>query len=473
MSLRNSSETPPSERRSRGRQWLAGCGVMVVLFVGVLALLLRDEPPPDVSDLLPPEPESVAEGEGCEAALLDLQAARGRPPDWWSIIDGVELEDIPDPWGTESLDGTYWVRPEVRGAMRDRYDSDLPSLDKIDDALARTVGGWTPFLDEDSPVFISELGRLRDDLGGRALWRAIEGDFVGASEDARRMGALGDRLVGEANLSIVHWMVGGANLGRSQMIIEGLARRGQLAPEVEDWLIARTPVTADPDSLIGAIRHEFRFGRQFIARFAAGETDLGPFEPDIPLARRWIKPNRSTRRLAEKYRAWIRRAARDPVDRSTPELGFDAEGAWKRALWALDSGEILLAAGLLDTGSTTGRLDTMRVREVLLRWGLALARHERRHGTLPATLSELAAESPELGAVPVDPFSGNPYRYDPARRVLWSVGEDGVDDGGSSAEAEDGSSFQGFTELGDWTFVVPEPRSAGDPSETNDGRGER
>ncbi|MEM1058613.1 MAG: hypothetical protein AAGK14_05145, partial [Verrucomicrobiota bacterium] len=35
-----------------------------------------------------------------------------------------------------------------------------------------------------------------------------------------------------------------------------------------------------------------------------------------------------------------------------------------------------------------------------------------------------------INAVPLDPFTGEPFHYDPAARKVWSVGPDLADDGG-------------------------------------------
>ena len=52
---------------------------------------------------------------------------------------------------------------------------------------------------------------------------------------------------------------------------------------------------------------------------------------------------------------------------------------------------------------------------------------ERRVGRLPATLAEAMTD---LGEVPVDPNDGRALRYDPTRRVIWSVGLDRTDQNG-------------------------------------------
>ena len=60
---------------------------------------------------------------------------------------------------------------------------------------------------------------------------------------------------------------------------------------------------------------------------------------------------------------------------------------------------------------------------------LALLIFERRKGMLPDKLSDLV-EANILDSVPFDPFANAALHYSRERRIVWSVGEDGVDDGG-------------------------------------------
>lgn len=76
------------------------------------------------------------------------------------------------------------------------------------------------------------------------------------------------------------------------------------------------------------------------------------------------------------------------------------------------------------------RLDVMREQIVA---AIALKRHWLRHGRLPPTLEALVPEF--LAAVPRDWFADAPMRYRPGAGgtyELYSVGPDGVDDGGDS-----------------------------------------
>jgi hypothetical protein len=59
---------------------------------------------------------------------------------------------------------------------------------------------------------------------------------------------------------------------------------------------------------------------------------------------------------------------------------------------------------------------------------VALRRHELAKGRLPVKLEELVPEF--LVQVPSDPYSNRPFCWDSIKRVLYSVGANGVDEGG-------------------------------------------
>jgi len=93
---------------------------------------------------------------------------------------------------------------------------------------------------------------------------------------------------------------------------------------------------------------------------------------------------------------------------------------------------------------------------------IALKRYELRHHQLPATLDQLTPDL--LKTVPIDFMDGQPLRYRPnadGTFLLYSVGENGKDDGGdpSLEKGVTGSSFywQNIHAL-DW--VWPQPATA-------------
>jgi hypothetical protein len=90
---------------------------------------------------------------------------------------------------------------------------------------------------------------------------------------------------------------------------------------------------------------------------------------------------------------------------------------------------------------------------------IALKRFQLQHGNFPEKLAELTPEF--LPAVPLDPVDGKPLRY---RRnadgtfLLYSVGDDGVDNGGDPTLSA-GVTSSSFYWLGnharDWVWPQP------------------
>ncbi|HOO56919.1 MAG TPA: hypothetical protein PLN69_08855 [bacterium] len=109
---------------------------------------------------------------------------------------------------------------------------------------------------------------------------------------------------------------------------------------------------------------------------------------------------------------------------------------WKAVNWLRATatgnfiGEILLEVGkpnlkrLFDKSFYTefmiSSLETM----------IALKSYRNRNGTLPESLSELVPEY--IDSIPHDPFDGKPIRYDPDKKIIYSVGTDSIDDGGTA-----------------------------------------
>jgi hypothetical protein len=73
---------------------------------------------------------------------------------------------------------------------------------------------------------------------------------------------------------------------------------------------------------------------------------------------------------------------------------------------------------------------------------LALERFRLRNGRLPANLAALTPDF--LAATPLDGMDGKPFRYQlkpDGTFLLYSVGEDGRDDGGDSSRTEGKESY--------------------------------
>ena len=66
---------------------------------------------------------------------------------------------------------------------------------------------------------------------------------------------------------------------------------------------------------------------------------------------------------------------------------------------------------------------------------IAIKCYKEKYGKLPEKLEELVPEY--FDEVPVDPYDGKPMRYDPVKKIIYSVGEDLIDSGGSDGFVSD------------------------------------
>jgi hypothetical protein len=113
--------------------------------------------------------------------------------------------------------------------------------------------------------------------------------------------------------------------------------------------------------------------------------------------------------------------------------GFDP---WGRDLSGFFSDSVVALSRILN------RVLAAEVSRELATTALALKRYQLRHGQYPTELSALVPEY--LAAVPRDPADGQPLRYRPrpdGTFLLYSVGEDGTDNGGDAAPALKSDTF--------------------------------
>lgn len=85
------------------------------------------------------------------------------------------------------------------------------------------------------------------------------------------------------------------------------------------------------------------------------------------------------------------------------------------------------------------RYRELHLQHELARVLLALKCHKLRTGSLPASLADLVPEY--LGEIPIDPWDGKPLRYSAEKRLLYSIGEDGLDAGGEPNADSDAAGY--------------------------------
>jgi hypothetical protein len=128
-------------------------------------------------------------------------------------------------------------------------------------------------------------------------------------------------------------------------------------------------------------------------------------------------------------------------------------------------------------GNAVHKILTVETARRVVVTAIALKRHQLKHGKLPDKLTELTPDF--LASVPIDPMDGQPLRYKPnpdGSFLLYSVGEDGKDDGGNPARTP-GSHSVTITadwlhpELIDW--VWPQPATTTEIKTYNEGQAKR
>jgi hypothetical protein len=108
--------------------------------------------------------------------------------------------------------------------------------------------------------------------------------------------------------------------------------------------------------------------------------------------------------------------------------------------------------------NTVVRLGSAKIARQLAITGCALQRAKIRDGQYPATLKELVPQF--VAAMPIDPVDGAPVRYrvnPDGSFLLYSVGENGVDEGGDSepdAQLENRYSAANSSRRMRWSYIT-------------------
>ena len=181
-------------------------------------------------------------------------------------------------------------------------------------------------------------------------------------------------------------------------------------------------------------RQETIFG-ELVSRRAPSPANLA-YPRQFLWSRFVYKPNETKRMLLESLRVEVQNATKVYMQIHHPALRFgpqEGESSWwyvaKRCASGNGIGKLLSglpAPALVPQidGACMDRVPT-RATSVLV----ALKACKAKTGRLPQSLAELVPEY--LAAVPVDDMDGKPLRYSPEKKVVYSVGKDLADDGGS------------------------------------------
>jgi len=126
----------------------------------------------------------------------------------------------------------------------------------------------------------------------------------------------------------------------------------------------------------------------------------------------------------------------------------------------INKGEVnlrtLFSQSILALSKFLNRVMVIEANRQLVVTAIALQRYKLRHGGYPADLNALVPDF--LPAVPQDPLDGQPLRYKPNQDgtfLLYSIGEDGIDNGGDPNPVKIGGKSFYWRNCRDWVWPQP------------------
>jgi hypothetical protein len=168
-----------------------------------------------------------------------------------------------------------------------------------------------------------------------------------------------------------------------------------------------------------------------------------------------------TLRTMQTNQSQFYKADYDAMNTRLSSLGItNAGAAFFRALEIPDLSEMFGGNWISSSVRKTMQMETA---DRVVVTAIALKRFQVQHGKWPATLTELVPEF--FSSVPIDPYAGTPLHYHPkadGTYLLYSVGDNGKDDGGDPTNSTSGGSNPNYSwqnlRARDW--VWPQPATA-------------
>lgn len=317
-------------------------------------------------------------------------------------------------------------------------------------------------------IGITEQINLAWALSLERRWRSRNGDDAGAMTNCIEQLRFGDLQIRHAP-TFVQFLVGQAIVGMGVASAWELAATNRLdeaSLRVLDQALQK--VDAGTNGLPGALRGEFLFGSAVLAEIKTGKLPLdvvdayfgstgGRLYRKFGLPGFLLRTNETRLAFAEASREAIRNAPllyRDMRFRDYEAEWANDPGMGRRLLWQGNViGKFLVEIMRRDSSMDFKAVCRARCDHAGARILIALRRYERRNGHLPEKLDELVPEFIE--EVPRDPFDGQSLRYSRERRILWAVGENLRDDGGSKKDRKSGEETVNRRRMLDYVIDLP------------------
>ena len=266
----------------------------------------------------------------------------------------------------------------------------------------------------------------------------LDGHFEDAADDVTTGLRFGNLVQKNASCLVVY-LVGVALFTSSADSAMELARDPAAPPEILARLAAELEMSGSfASSLIEALKAEYRMAANVVDDFrdTRDQTLLSAYGTENPhraLTRLrtlpyLFKPNQTKRDLAASYRIILGDVGKPYADMERHNLEKRKYGRWTPLRPNVIGNYIhqlmMPSATLLDVRCRTDA--TLSGTKLVI----ACNRFARDKGRRPETLADLVPDY--LPEIPLDPYDGEPFRYSAEKGIVWAVGQNLKDEGGST-----------------------------------------
>jgi hypothetical protein len=343
----------------------------------------------------------------------------------------------------------YWMdelTPPI-GSPAEKWDpvfasdvlmANLPALEKFEKGLACRHYA--------SPSYESEMMKrpwlqrhklLAETICLKSKHRQLAGDPAGAVEPALQALRFGKMILDDCN-SLTEWFVGiSCEFMACERLEEIAADAKTPDPALREMLAALNQW--HPAGMVDGCKNALRGQYQCMVRTIKEIQDGRCRRPEPELqAARYIpylfKPNLTKRYMVAFYRHHLAN-----VDRPHGKIIREFPGSWdpttkaeRLELWLKPNlgGKVFFSEEEYHMEFHNGKRFYLQAWISALRLKIALRLYENKHGQLPDDLQALVPEF--ITEVPNDPSADQPFRYSKEKKMVWSVGGDGRDDGGKA-----------------------------------------